>query len=289
VIIQTDKFSRREWLLAVVVLQMFQYWVFSVSHELKSYQDVLNYVSFAATITSLILAVIAIIYGFVQSETQHKTSAALSAQVDTLRTASTELNSSKDRLEQQLDRVTLVTTKIDLLHDLMGSNFKSLEQSLTTIRDEVKQQAATAKPPQAVAPTSKSALSKAEIADRILAKTTYDADLMTLALHEFSQANLQLEHIEFLSVHFAKPLAGVTEFSTYLRAGLQMLTTLSAFGLVHIGKGKPLLLDSDLKLWLADQIIRITSSDNGILEEGVPKIKASFQTPSPPTQSPAPG
>lgn len=113
---QSDEkqFTRREWLLVIALLLMIEYWIISSSYTFAGEQLVLNYISFAGTISSILLAVLAIIYGFYQSSSQQQASSQILSQVENLRSVSDRLQQSPIKLEEQLDRISGITRQTGL-------------------------------------------------------------------------------------------------------------------------------------------------------------------------------
>lgn len=93
-----NNFSRREWLMLIVILLMLEAGALISSHAFMSNQDVINYISFASTIASLLLAVLAIVYGFYQSESQKRTGDGIEMHLSHLRSTTDEMRAVSTNL-----------------------------------------------------------------------------------------------------------------------------------------------------------------------------------------------
>ena len=266
-------FSRREWLFAGALVMLIEYWIFSVSHSVSGEQAIVNYVSFASTIASILLAVIAIIYSFVQTDSQQKSGSAIALQIDHLKEVSTQLGNSKEQLEKQLDRVNLVTEKIDDLHELLGGKFNNVEVILSQMRKDISANLKTTVPAN---PTSIQALtSNTDLLSAIL-KSTYESDLLTYALNLYAKNfNSTLSWDDFLTKHYATPLASNTEnktdFKAYFYIGIHLLAPLRNIGWLTFENEK-LNLSDKFKKYLSEAQI----SNKEQVTRNLPFINATY-------------
>ncbi|MFW1765903.1 hypothetical protein ACG9X2_10630 [Acinetobacter bereziniae] len=93
---EKTKFSTREWILSIIILLIVEAFVFWVAFQFAGNSSALGYVSFAGTIISIILAVLAIGYTYGESQQQKNSSETLSTQISSL-------VKIKDKLEKQAD------------------------------------------------------------------------------------------------------------------------------------------------------------------------------------------
>lgn len=274
--IQVDdgRFKRREWWLLIALLLGLEYWLFSISHALSGEQALVNYVSFASGIASILLAIVAIIYSFVQGDSQRRVEGALASQVAHLQEASKQLSNSKNQLEIQLDRVDTFTQKIDGLHELVGGSFNNIEGSLSNLRKEI---AANVKPVPTSAPTVMP--DKKAMAAIVLAQSTFDADLLTFALYKYVSIDKEDKNVfPFLGDHFARPLGDAypnVGYAGYLNIGWQVLATLQAIGLLST-KDKLLTITDELKQYLAIRGPEVQGSTAEKIAKNLPAITATF-------------
>jgi hypothetical protein len=114
--------------------------------------DVVSHISLAGTITSIILAVLAIIYSYYQTFAQRNDSAALARQIDLLTSVARELQESEADLSHELTRLDVIGTKIDESFELSKRSTAAIEQvteSIAAIRaDAVKARSTSGQAPE---------------------------------------------------------------------------------------------------------------------------------------------
>lgn len=104
--------TTREWLFLIVIVVGAQYLLHSVSERYGGSANALGYVSFAGTIVSILLGLIAIIYSFVQSISQVSSVAEIKRQVDVLMGAADNITTSKDMIQQSALKINEVTAAL---------------------------------------------------------------------------------------------------------------------------------------------------------------------------------
>lgn len=107
------QWDKTKWLLLIAILMIVEGFIFYVSMENSNSQSALGYVSFAGTITSIILAVLAIIYGFVQSGSQERKSEVVSEQMGRIKEVVDSLQKSKSLLGGDLIKLENIANKIE--------------------------------------------------------------------------------------------------------------------------------------------------------------------------------
>jgi hypothetical protein len=100
-----SKLRTREWLLIIVALVIGEYVFIDKVFRYRSDQGVIGYVSFAGTIVSIILAVLAIVYSYYQNFAQKRDSSNIAAQVDLLRATVSDVRLSKAEFAEELKRI----------------------------------------------------------------------------------------------------------------------------------------------------------------------------------------
>lgn len=78
------KFTTREWILSIIILLIVEAFIFWVAFQFAGNSSALGYVSFAGTLISIILAMLAIGYTYGESQQQKNSSATLATQLDSL-------------------------------------------------------------------------------------------------------------------------------------------------------------------------------------------------------------
>ncbi len=274
----STQFSRREWWLLIALLLIIEYWIFSLSHSISGEQTIVNYVSFASSISSILLAVTAIIYSFIQADGQQKTAGLLSYQVEEIKRASGDMRISKDQLEGQLNRLGSVTNKIDELTSLVGGKFNTMEGSFAELRRELTEKAKAQPPVQNIDHAKQ--YDKTLVANAILAQTTWNADFFTYALYRLMKdGNIKLKLIDFISTHFAKPLSSQPEgssYSEYLSVGLQIATSLRAVGLLQGSADVQVTLSEELEKYLTKRGSLLEDKPSAQIASGIQAIASSF-------------
>lgn len=241
-------FSNREWLLLIAILLMLEAWILNVSYAFHGEQSVINYVSFASTIASLLLAVIAIIYGYFQADGQQKSATAIASQIDVMRSVQKDLNSSSSSISIQLEGMALtakelhdLTATLEVTHKTLGSleggisgvisEQRALKEAMAGIQSKTDQASAT---------PANTGLNPHLSVRPLFQATSFEADLLGVALYALTEKNggIAPNWSDFLIEHFAEPLAAapgtkLDKFHFYLM-GTQLLRVACAFDLVSI-------------------------------------------------------
>lgn len=135
----------REWLFTIAIVILIQFIVQVGALTFSSDNNVLNYISFAGTIVSIILATIAIVYSFVQTISQQSSASNISNQVDklmsvvgvideskkTIKTSIQHLNEASKRLDTAIENQTKINTTVETI-----SNHFSNEKFLRLLNAE---------------------------------------------------------------------------------------------------------------------------------------------------------
>jgi len=127
----SKKFSKREWIHLIITLSIIQgvIWYVSLTHSTNT--SALGYVSFAGTLISIILAVLAIGYTYGESQQQKNSSITLANQIESL-------VAIKDKLEIQaeaLDNINVLKTSLD---EFSKNVYGQLESTKKGFEDFVK-------------------------------------------------------------------------------------------------------------------------------------------------------
>lgn len=235
-----NNFTRREWLLVIALLLMVEYWVITSSYTFAEEQLVLNYISFAGTISSILLAVLAIIYGFYQSNSQQQVSSQILSQVDNLRSVSEKLQESPIKFGQQLDRIDNITNKLDSIDLGVGqsqgqlSEIKGQLSELRRLQEDFKASSLTATQGGLKISENPQELSKA-----ILSASTYDADVFACSLAQYIKLHPGEKNISsksFLDKYYVEPLLKTERYKNsraqVLATGIQIYSILRSVRLL---------------------------------------------------------
>lgn len=262
-------FSRREWILLIFILLLVEYGITTMAYNFSSEQNVLNYISFAATISSILLAVLAIIYGFYQNDSQQRVNGEISAQVTNITTASSELSSARTKLETQLDRIDAITSKIDEL----GSGVKDIQGAISGLDKTQRDMIASLVPknPDENGTKEVNDINNDEaikIAKLIFRKTTAPARIFIRTLSHFSrlgeEKNYKPTLQEVVGTYFGGALATSSppssKFVDTVTAGsiaMQVLMTLRSLGLLS---GEAAKEKKDVRLNFSPELTQLLQS-----------------------------
>lgn len=262
---EKKNFSRREWLMIIAIFLMAEAWILNISYSFNGEQSVINYVSFASTITSLILAVLAIVYGFYQSETGKKSNAALEAHIDAMKKTQMELdgfvvsvegqlvsvNESARKLESVGANLSASVNKIDDLKNEISHIKEEQRQGNENIKDVAKSLRDNMKlNTSSYSKNSTTAKGFDEIFNSIFNNATFSLSLMSVLLNEAYEAKYKGGIIELALDKFAEPVSKfiqsanedeLKEYSylrgqtlrTLGRSVIDILFVLNALGLIN--------------------------------------------------------
>lgn len=119
---QQSEIRTREWLLIIATITLVHYVINTWSVEFGNSKEILDKVSFAGTIVSILLAISAIIYSYFQGSNQAAESrlvinsiSNLSTAIDTLKSTQSELAKTLDKIEEIKNSLKSVEGKVDNL------------------------------------------------------------------------------------------------------------------------------------------------------------------------------
>ncbi|EJL6259373.1 hypothetical protein NMR56_001858 [Vibrio cholerae] len=147
------KFSKREWILFIIIISLVQGFVWYSAFVNAGNGSALNFISFAGTLISIILAVLAIGYTYGESITQKNHSDTVVSQIsklndaiDTIRDQTESFNKIKDiseTLAQYSEKVDLTHQEVrsinSIVKELTGPINQPLENSINNLSDEAQQ------------------------------------------------------------------------------------------------------------------------------------------------------
>jgi hypothetical protein len=235
-------FSRREWLMLVAILLMAEAWILNISYAFKGDQDVINYISFAATIASLLLAVLAIIYGFYQADAQKRSTATIEYQLESMRSVQRKISGASSDLVAHLAEVKSMTAAVASMSSLIETQHEklgSLEGGLASIEEKQDQlQQAIAGGKHSPSSDSLDVAERFDAVRRILTRTSFQCDLVGYALSRAFRLSgtREIDLWRFVSKFVASPLDGLhaTSKGEWLSFSLQILQLLQAFDFVEL-------------------------------------------------------
>ncbi|HHQ4580582.1 TPA: hypothetical protein ACSP17_002820 [Aeromonas hydrophila] len=145
-VINSDKawLSNREWIFVIIITIISQFLLHQFSSNMMNETQVINYISFSGTIVSLILAILAIIYSFIQTGTQQSSADRIAVNISTLNEISGSVGSSAHKVEAQVEQLNSVVSDIGklpneivlMISDAIGvANKKHVEDINEVIND----------------------------------------------------------------------------------------------------------------------------------------------------------
>lgn len=125
--------STRDWIFISIIVFMVQAAVWFLSYHFGTNDSALSYVSFAGTLVSIILAVLAIGYTYVESQQQKNSSSTLTNQIASLDNIRDKLAIQADALED----MKLVKDSMINYSNLIDSHFKENIQRIENLNNNV--------------------------------------------------------------------------------------------------------------------------------------------------------
>lgn len=119
-----NNFKTREWWMLIVLIIVIQWIIHFWSTEAMSSNEMVSYVSFAGTLVSTILAVLAIIYSFIQSASQQNSSEIISREVYRLQDIVSEVNSSAERVNMSLEKLPNIIDQLERIPHTVSDTIK---------------------------------------------------------------------------------------------------------------------------------------------------------------------
>jgi hypothetical protein len=202
-----NKFSKREWLFFIAVIMMIEYWLISVSYEFVDWQQVVNFISFAAAIASILLAIIAIIHGFIQSDSNSKTTGMLREQAESLKLHTQSLSESSESITDHLSSIATITARLDTLDDNIRKSVEKMSGVEKTVEgihasnkelmNSVREKRAEAEP--TIKPSGDS-IDHNDLIDVIFTGSSFELDALGYALYKYLLSQKEVTIAEFASV-----------------------------------------------------------------------------------------
>ena len=295
----SKKFSSREWLLVIALITATEYWLLQTSYMFRNWQEVLNYLSFAGTVASLVLAVIAILYSFSQGESQQQANGKLSQIAEELAGASDGLRRTDQNLHGQLDRGDAMLARLASMEGLLTNSNQKLDGLLSQSIDKQVSLPLKGPPEDAVTDgqvpeldpgrtrleTAIARVDSQSLAYMILVATTPQAKLLGIALNEsLHGAVTHMRVYEFLREHFAIPVYAastdktITSVFSLTSTAFQVLMILRVGGALDFERGKIVFTDAlRAQLWIIATHSRSQQSDsNSEFAQQIVAIQATF-------------
>ncbi|MCF0265966.1 hypothetical protein KW868_16080 [Acinetobacter guillouiae] len=199
------KFSTREWILSIIILLIVEAFVFWVAFQFAGNSSALGYVSFAGTLISIILAVLAIGYTYGESQQQKNSSDTLSNQISSLVKIKEKLETQADALED----IKELKSKLTNFSANVDNHFNNTYSKLNIFTDQLKSSHSQSK---TQSKEIQNDLNKNEIYDRLFIQQDFKINVISLILfilsfeetdyYEYVPVSLEyLESLEDLDIN----------------------------------------------------------------------------------------
>jgi uncharacterized membrane protein len=127
-----------EWWLFIGFIALIELVVLHMAYTHGADKEILSHVSFAGTIASMILAVVAIIYGFIQATSQQTSSEKIAAQVDSLRNVVRNVDASQGVVEGVLLKLESVANRVDDLGKSVSQSSAATSDAISSLHGDLK-------------------------------------------------------------------------------------------------------------------------------------------------------
>ncbi|MFW2097798.1 hypothetical protein ACG9ZL_16475 [Acinetobacter sp. ULE_I057] len=132
---EKTKFSTREWILSIIILLIMEAFIFWVAFQFAGNSSALGYVSFAGTLISIILAVLAIGYTYGESQQQKNSSETLSTQISSLVKIKDKLKIQAEALED----IKIVKKNMINISDQIDDHFNRNNSRIEVLNENFSQ------------------------------------------------------------------------------------------------------------------------------------------------------
>lgn len=132
-----NRLSTREWLLIIGVLLLIEYFWLADVLQLAADERIVNYVGFAGTIVSIILALLAIIYSYYQSFSQRQENVALATQIEKLSGVVERANLAEAVISDELSKVSQISERVNQSFNLLRDSRTSMSEFQSQMREYV--------------------------------------------------------------------------------------------------------------------------------------------------------
>lgn len=126
-----NKFRKREWFAAITIIVLLLCFAFYAAWVNAGNKNALSYISFASTIVSIILALLAIGYTYGESILQKTSSDSIKSQISVL----TELISKISEQTSAMDSITNISKSLTTLSDTMHSKIDTTNIKIDSTND----------------------------------------------------------------------------------------------------------------------------------------------------------
>lgn len=245
--------TKKDCFFSIVIIMMIEYFVFDWTSRFGADSNLTDHISFAGTIIGIILAVVAIFYSFVQAESQSRSSTEIAAQIGSLRDVVKEIDLSKVKFSDELDRMSDIAKRLDTLDSHVGQSnnvLSSMQSDVMRLMSQLESFKNQESQPVPVGGGEGSNSGDDQIIQKLVT-ASLDTLLFSYCLKlslgkQYVENDLLFEHFSMPTADLAKaeaePEKGMEEWkSTFSRkaaSAIQIMRILRSFGLVEISAGE---------------------------------------------------
>jgi len=192
--------SLKEWKFFVAIVVLLEFLFLHFVYMASDNKNLVNLFAFGATLTSIILAITAIFYSFLQTEAQKEDSRYLASQLQSLGglteklgDSSSRVNSSISNMEDFFERLKNLASEVALSR----KDLANLDQKLTDFTSTNKTASA--------APTADNSSSIAKALESFLSSAVDEVKLFIYACYLSHKHNKLIEPKELIQKHYIEP------------------------------------------------------------------------------------
>jgi hypothetical protein len=263
-------YTSREWVLIIILIFVTSKFIDFIAYTYSNNENVIGYVSIGSTLASIILAVLAIIYGFIQNHHQNVASISMVGQVDNLSNILTAIKLNNEKFNKDINRVEELRDTLDSSLEEI-KNLKSNQDGLTSRFDSLLSELKN--PPT----TPFEEKNKGEIlAESALfisdTRSLFDIPLLLLYLFEdtgVKTGDLSEKMLKFYnskSITWNK-VAGIVDATIIFLKKANLVTAVDE-GFTG--------LDRNIKTYVLDNIINVELSSENIVSKVLTKLKTEY-------------
>lgn len=196
--------NQKEWKLLIAITILLEFIFLQFIYTGSDNKDLVNLFSFGATLISIILALIAIFYSFLQTEAQKEDARFLAAQLSSLANVTDKLANSSDEVNSSIVEMKLFVDSLDKISDEVSKSREEIAKldSKLGASTEVKK-----------TEESNNANKNKAYTDALKEIFTLStrARLISYACYLSHKKNKQMRASELINNHYLKPLGFVDD------------------------------------------------------------------------------
>lgn len=130
------KFKTSQWVMAIIIISLGQLLIHYYSSQVMTGSEVINYVSFAGTIVSIILAVLAIVYSFYQSFTQQNNVDSIAREIERLKESALDIKVASKSIRKTSKLLPEIIDGLSMLPSIVSEKVTERTDDLLKAHNE---------------------------------------------------------------------------------------------------------------------------------------------------------